>query len=344
MIGQIHADGLKKLAEDGDIVAAVAADPSEQAREAVGRNCPFERFTADALDVISDEDVDAVMITSPTSTHRDLVLATVQAGKPLFCEKPLATSVDVVEELCDAVERGGLPSQVGFHSRFHPSLIHLHELVTAGDMGRPMGYAIRDDQYWPTGQVVPGHSSWRSDRKLAGGGALLEHSIHAVDLLCWLFGPVSRVQAHTRNVFGYGVEDVATVMIEHESGSVGTLLTIFNAVRGREERRIEVFLESGAIEMTTDFVVGAPEDSFLVQRPDCDPVEPDLGQLRQERFDRMGISRRDFIFYTYVADRSWVHAVLDGKSASPGFEDARAAHRVVDAAYRSAATGFPVDP
>jgi predicted dehydrogenase len=343
MIGQIHADGLKKLAEDGDIVCVVAADPSEEARDAVGRNCPFERFTANPFEVISDEDVDAVMITSPTSTHRDLVLATVKSGKPLFCEKPLATSIEVVEELCDAVEGGRRPAQVGFHSRFHPSLIHLHELVTAGDMGRPMGYGIRDDQYWPTGQVVPGHSSWRSDRRLAGGGALLEHSIHAVDLLCWLFGPVTRVQAQTRNVFGYEVEDVATVMIEHESGSVGTLLTVFNAVRGREERRIEVFLESGAIEMTTDFVVGAAEDSFLVKRPDSDAVEPDLEKLRDDHFSRMGIARRDFIFYTYVADRSWVNAVRDDKSASPGFEDARAAHRVVDAAYRSAATGSPVD-
>jgi predicted dehydrogenase len=344
MIGQIHADGLSKLVEDGDVVAVVAADPSSDAREAVGRNCHFERFTADPFAVISDDSVEAVMITSPTSTHRDLVLATLDAGKPLFCEKPLATSLDVVEELCDAVRKANRPAQVGFHSRFHPSVVRLEQLVREGEMGRPMGYGIRDDQYWPTGQVVEGHSSWRSDRSLAGGGALLEHSIHAVDLLCWLFGPVRRVQAHTRNVFGFEVEDVATVMLEHESGCVGTLLSIFNSVRGREERRIEVFLESGAVEMTTDFIVGAAEDSFLVQRPDSEPVRPDLAELRASQFSRMGISRRDFIFYTYVADRSWVHAVRDGTQACPGFEDARAAHRVVDAAYRSAATGSPTEP
>jgi myo-inositol 2-dehydrogenase / D-chiro-inositol 1-dehydrogenase len=343
MIGQIHADGLKKLAEDGDLVPVVASDPSAEARDAVARNCDFERFTADSFEVLSDETVDAVMITSPTSTHRELVLAAVEAGKPLFCEKPLATSIDVVEELCDAVKGGGRPAQVGFHSRFHPSVMHLRDLINTGDMGRPMGYTIRDDQYWPTGQVVPGHSSWRSDRKLAGGGALLEHSIHAVDLLCWIFGAVSRVHARRRNVFGYDVEDVATLMIEHTSGAVGTLLTVFNGVRGREERRVEVFLESGAIEMTTDFVVGAAEDSFLVQRPDSEAVEPDLEELRDARFAQMGISRRDFIFYTYVADRAWVRAVRDGTDPSPGFEDARSAHRVVDAAYRSAEIGSPVD-
>jgi predicted dehydrogenase len=198
---------------------------------------------------------------------------------------------------------------------------------------------LRDDQYWPTGQVVPGHSSWRSDRAQAGGGALLEHSIHAVDILCWVFGPVRSVQAHTRHVFGFEVEDVATVMIEHESGVVGNLLTVFNGVRGREERRIEVFLESGAVEVTTDFIVGADEDGFLIQRPDRRAVRLDLAGLRDEHFTRLGIDRRDFLFYTYIADRAWVNAVKGGGPVSPAFEDARRAHRVVDAAYRSAAAG-----
>ena len=129
-----------------------------------------------------------------------------------------------------------------------------------------MGYVLRDDQFWPTGDVVPGHTSWRSQRAHAGGGALLEHSIHSADLLNWMFGPVAEVYAKRRNVFGYDVEDTAACTIEHTSGVLGTLLSIFNGVRGREERRFEVFFEHGAVEVTTDFLVGAPEDSFLVQR------------------------------------------------------------------------------
>jgi myo-inositol 2-dehydrogenase/D-chiro-inositol 1-dehydrogenase len=342
MIGQIHADGLKKLADDGEIVTVAAADPSAEARKAVARNCSFSRYSADPLDVISDPEIDAVMITSPTATHRELVNATIAAGKRLFCEKPLAPTLGVVEELCDTVAASGSTAQVGFHSRFHPLTRELRLVVNGGDLGSPMGYTLRDDQYWPTGQVVPGHSSWRSDREQAGGGALLEHSIHAVDILCWIFGPVSRVQALTRRVFGYQVEDVATVMLEHESGVVGTLLTVFNGVRGREERRIEVFLERGAIEMTTDFTVGAAEDSFLVQVPDRDAVRADLPALRERHFEHMGIERRDFLFYTYAADLAWVRAVRSGSPVSPDFEDARRAHRVVDAAYRSAAKGEPV--
>ena len=74
MIGQIHADGLRKMAEDGEIVAVGAADPSEPARVGHGANCAFGYLTDDPRRVIEDPDVDAVMITSPTSTHRDLVL------------------------------------------------------------------------------------------------------------------------------------------------------------------------------------------------------------------------------------------------------------------------------
>src|ERR1700732_5043736 len=102
MIGQIHADGLNKLADDGDIVAVSAADPSAEAREAVARNCPFSRFAIDPIDVLSDPEVDAVMVTSPTPSHRELVRAVVDAGKPILCEKPLAPTLDIVKELCDA--------------------------------------------------------------------------------------------------------------------------------------------------------------------------------------------------------------------------------------------------
>lgn len=343
MIGQIHADGLRKLADDGEIVAVAAADPDPSARQAVARNCPFGSFADSPLAVIEDPRVDAVLIASPTASHRDLVLAAVAAGKPLLCEKPLAPSLATVEELHRAVSASAGAAQVGFHQRFHPLVVRLRELVTSGELGPAMAYTVRDDQYWPTGQVVPGHSSWRSDREVAGGGALLEHSIHAIDVVCWIFGPVRRVHAATRHEFGFAVEDAATLVLEHESGVIGTLVTVFNGVRGREERRMEVFCRAGVVEVTTDFVVGAEEDGFLVQRPDAPAERPDLDDLRERHFTRLGVPRRDFLFYTYVSDRAWVHAIGSGSPVSPDFADALAAHRVVDAAYRAAATGGPAD-
>ncbi len=343
MIGQIHADGLAKLTEDGLARPVAAADPSEAARHAVAHNCPFERFSADSQSVIDDDAVDAIMITAPTAAHAPLVEAVLAAGKPLFCEKPLAPSFDTVAGICRAVEASPLTAQVGFHSRFHPIMRTLRRWCESDEFGQPMGYTLRDDQYWPTGEVVPGHSSWRSRREQSGGGALIEHSIHSADILSWMFGPAVRVHAFARSLFGFDVEDTAVLTIEHASGVVGTLITVFNGVRGREERRLEVFFEQAAVEITTDFLVGAEEDSLLVQRPDEAPRRPDLPALREDLFTELGVTRRDFVFYQYLGDRAWLQAVAAGRPASPGFADALAAHALVESAYRSASSGQPVE-
>ncbi|MDQ1384258.1 MAG: hypothetical protein QOG65_1637 [Actinomycetota bacterium] len=335
MIGQGHAYALRLLAEDGEVRPVAVTDFSPEAVDAARKICPFERVAEDAQAVIDDPDVEAIVIVTPTTTHRDLVRAVVAAGKPLLCEKPLATHFDVVREMCDIVTTSGLTAQVGFHSRFHPLINELARLVSTNELGAPMGYTLRDDQYWPTGDVVPGHSSWRSQRAHAGGGALLEHSIHSADILSWLFGAANTVYARTRNVFGYDVEDTAVCTIEHESGVVGTLISIFNGVRGREERRVEVFFERGAVEVTTDFLVGAREDSFLVQRPDREPERVDVAALRDRHFESEGIVRRDFFVYLYPAARAFVRSVREKQPASPTFSDAFTAHALVDAAYRS---------
>jgi predicted dehydrogenase len=212
-------------------------------------------------------------------------------------------------------------------------------MVSSGEVGAPMAYTLRDDQFWPTGAVVPGHSNWRSDRAEAGGGALLEHSIHSCDILIWLFGPVERVYATTRSMFGYSVEDTATLTIEHRSGVIGNLVTVFNGVQHREERRFEVFFEQASLECTTDFVIGAPEDSFLVHQGD----EPhahryDVDALRRETFVADGFDPdRPVFVYQYFAHHAFASALQAGRAPSPDVDDALRAHALVEAAYRSAA-------
>jgi predicted dehydrogenase len=270
------------------------------------------------------------------------VLATCAAGKPLFTEKPLAPTFEIVRELRDAVRDSGIAAQVGFQSRFHPIVRYLRDLVQSGELGAPMAYTLRDDQYWPTGDIVPGHSNWRSDVAEAGGGALLEHSIHSCDVLAWLFGPAARVYATKRNVFGYSVEDVAALTIEHDNGVVGNLVTVFNGVVGREERRLEVFFERGSVELTTDFVVGAPEDSLLVQRPGRPAERFDLTALRDAYFTAQGVAPDKIVWvYQYFAHRSFAAALRAGSAPSPGFDDALRAHALVEAGYRSCASGQP---
>ena len=317
--GQIHADGLAKLVAEGEIRAVIAGDPSPPARQAVQRNCAFEALTGEPDEVASHPDVDAVLVAGPTASHGRAVRAALAAGKAIMCEKPLAPSFEEVVSLVDAVAASAVVAQVGFHSRFNPVFPWLRQVITDGTLGAPLGYMLREDQFWPTGSVVPGHSSWRSDPTQSGGGPLLEHSIHACDLLVWLFGPVASVSARTATLFGFGVEDIAAAHVQHGSGAIGTITTVFNGVEGREERRLEVFLERATIELTGDFVIGADEEAVTVHRPGMADETVDLTALREAAFAGAGIGRRDFIFYQYVGDRAFVHAVREREAGPARF-------------------------
>ncbi len=345
MIAAAHAAAARLLQEDGSVRLVAAADPDGAALDRIAAIAGgLEHCFRDGSDLIACDAVDAVVLITPTRFHRDAILEVCASGKPLFTEKPLAPTFDVVTEIRDAVVASGIPCQVGFQSRFHPINRRLRSLVTSSELGAVMGYTLRDDQYWPTGDVVAGHTSWRSDVAEAGGGALLEHSIHSCDLLGWLFGPATRVYAAARRVFGYSVEDTAALTIEHANGVVGNLVTIFNGVEGREERRLEVFFERGTVELTTDFVVGAPEDSLLVQRPGMPAERVDVTELRRADFAAQGLDPDRAIWvYQYLAHRAFATAIRAATAPEPGVDDAFGAHAIVEAAYRSAATRLPVD-
>jgi predicted dehydrogenase len=271
---------------------------------------------------------------TPTRFHRDYMAAIARAGKPCFAEKPLAPTFDVVLDIVRLVHDAGIPVQVGFQSRFHPLIRRLRSMIETGESGAPMAYTLRDDQFWPTGGVVAGHSSWRSDRSEAGGGALLEHSIHSCDILNWLFGPVERVYATTRSVFGYSVEDVAALTIEHGNGVVGNLVGVQRraAPRGAPARSVlrarVVFHDRLRRRSARDWFLVHRADEPHAQRYDVDAAPRPSPPTDDP--DREGV--RVPILAHRVRERAARDADL------PDVNDARA-HSLVEAAYRSAAGG-----
>jgi predicted dehydrogenase len=133
--------------------------------------------------------------------------------------------------------------------------------------------------------------------------------------------------------------------IEHENGVVGNLISVFNGVVHREERRLEVFLEQATVELTTDFVVGAKEDSLLIHRADEEEaVVYNVDALRRATFAADGFDpQREVFVYQYFAHHAFATAIAAATPPSPNVDDALQAHAIVEAAYQSAATKQPVD-
>jgi predicted dehydrogenase len=227
--------------------------------------------------------------------------------------------------MVDAVERAGVVNQVGLVLRDSPDFRLLRHLVSQPDSGRPMSVVFRDDQYIPVqGQYG---STWRADPKLAGSGALLEHSIHDIDILEWLLGPIASVSATSSEFHGIaGIEDAVSATLRFENDAVGSLVSIWHDLLERPSlRRVEVFCERAHCSIDD-------EDTALVRW-----TRPDTGGSVDRAEQAAGLAAAGLELRN--PDRAFIEAAASGEPATPDFATAQRAHVVTDALYRSAAAG-----
>lgn len=176
-----------------------------------------ERLGATAYDTIERaveaDDVDALLVCTPTFLHREHALAGIAAGKAVLCEKPLARTVAEGEELLAAAERAGVGLYVAHVVRFFPEFRRLHDLIAEGAIGQPALARVSRASSFPRGS-----GDWHNDLA-ASGGALFDMGIHDLDWLLWTLGPAVRVYARglvgqSRPYLDYGL---ATVRFANEA-------------------------------------------------------------------------------------------------------------------------------
>jgi myo-inositol 2-dehydrogenase/D-chiro-inositol 1-dehydrogenase len=336
LIGWAHGLGLKAMAEAGVVDASITAVHDEHAGRAQGfvdaLGSAGAVVAADAAEVA--ERCDAVWVCTPTAAHRGAVDAAVAGGCAVFCEKPLDRDLARARSLVDTVAASGMPGQCGLVLRSAPVFRALRDVVSSGTLGEPMAAVFRDDQYFPIRGTYA--SRWRADVAQAGGGCLIEHSIHDVDILRFCFGEVDQVVARTANHAGHpGVEDLAAVSLSFASGVEAGLTSIWHDIMSRgSTRRVEVFCREGMVWLEDDFrgplhveTPGGTETRACSSPPWVD----DLPLAH----DEVGLAVRAYA----EADRGFLDALAEGREPDPGLTEALEAHRLVEAAYRSAAAG-----
>ncbi len=189
---------------------------------------------------------DAVIISNPTSLHLDVAIPAAEQGCHLFIEKPISHSTDRVDELKEALTRGGGQAFTAFQFRFHPGLRKVKDLLQVQTIGRPLSVRV----HW--GEYLPGWHPWEdyresySARPDLGGGVVLT-LCHPLDYLRWFFGEVDSLWAFTssNSELNLAVEDTAEIGLRFGGGLIGSVHLDY--VQRPPKHHLEIICTAGTI-------------------------------------------------------------------------------------------------
>jgi scyllo-inositol 2-dehydrogenase (NAD+) len=226
-LGRIYARDLATRIPCTRLTAVADVDPV--AVETVAREFGAERGSTDPASVFNDPAVDAVVIVTPTSTHREMVEGAVAAGKAIFCEKPLSISLDEAMAIKGAVERSGVFFQMGFMRRFDRGFAAAKRRLAEGAIGDAVVFkSTSRDPYRPSIEYADPRSS---------GGLIIDMAIHDFDIARWYMGEVAVVQA-IGGLLAYpelgtvGDIDNAVISLIFASGRLGVIDVTRNGIYG----------------------------------------------------------------------------------------------------------------
>ncbi len=237
-IGRLHAEHLAHRVP-GARVAAVA-DVRLPAAQECAAALSIPKAVGDPRTVLDDPEVDAVVICSSTDTHAALIESAAEAGKHIFCEKPIALDLAAIDRALQKVERAGVKLQVGFNRRFDANFRRIRELVQKGGIGEP--HLLRITSRDPAPPPI--------DYVKVSGGLFLDMMIHDFDMARYLVGrEVEELYAGGAvlvdpRIGQAGDVDTAVVTLKFEGGCLGTIDNSRRAVYGYDQR-VEVFGSAG---------------------------------------------------------------------------------------------------
>ncbi|HET7412435.1 MAG TPA: Gfo/Idh/MocA family oxidoreductase [Pararhizobium sp.] len=308
VMGADHARMLSTSVAGADLVAVADADAAraEKLTALGGGAC---RTFADPIELIRATDVDAVLIASPDETHKPLVLACLEAEKPVLCEKPLArTPADCLEVVAREVELGRRLVQVGFMRRFDPGYVEMRRTVEEGTLGTPlMMHCIhRNESALPYTQME---------------GMIANTGVHEIDAARFI---LDDDVARTAVVIGRSsknarIRDPQLLLMQFSGGAIVDVEIFVNAQYGYDVRA-ELVCESGTVSLTP------PHDMTTLH-------------ARREGFTHPADWRPRFTTAYEHELQSWLAAIRTGRPAGASAWDGYAAAATAEAALKSQADG-----
>ncbi|WP_448071933.1 Gfo/Idh/MocA family protein [Georgenia yuyongxinii] len=340
-IGGVFADAVAQTADaELRLVVARRPDPVRALAEAHGA-----AWSTDLDGYLAADDVDVVVVATPSGTHADRAVPALESGKHVLVEKPLDVSLAAADRIIDAERRTGNVVAVVSQHRFDRSAERVAAAVAAGGLGRPTS-ATASCAWW-RGQSYYDSGAWRGTWALDGGGATMNQAVHIIDLLLAVMGPPEEVFAWTGTLAHdrIEVEDTAVAVVRFASGALGTIQATTAAYPGVESA-LRVFGDAGSAVIVDD------ELTFLHA---TDGAAPEVGMAESgtaanqvTAADRLGDDERG-LGPAHVRQLEDLVAVVRARqrgdrSARPrvGTAAARTTLALILGMYDSARTGRPV--
>ena len=218
LIADFHARAIGDM-PNAKLVAVCDAISERAGKLAEKYGC---KAFADSDDLIAKGGVDVITIATPSGAHMAPAIAAAKAGKHVVCEKPMEITLERIDKMIEAHEQAGTQLGCIFQTRFNDAYAAIRQAVQQGRFGK-LTYAGAYVPWWRKDDYY--NDSWHGTWKLDGGGALMNQSIHPIDLLCELMWPVESVQAFTSNLGHEQMETEATAAaaLKFKNGALGVI-------------------------------------------------------------------------------------------------------------------------
>lgn len=342
VIGPQHARAITALSDDAQLVAVADTVPERAKKLGEEYGCEYHD---DIAQFLARPDLDAISICTPSGMHAEHAMDAIRAGKHVVIEKPVDVQLGVIDRLIEVQRATDRKAAVISQHRFDRATQIVHEAAQAGKFGKlTVGTAQvswwRSQGYYDSGE-------WRGTWALDGGGALMNQSVHTLDLLQWVMGPITEVCAYTGLLAHerIEVEDAAVAILKFANGALGLLEATTAAYPGLTVQ-MKVHGDRGSAIIDNDKLKyyhsaqGEDQGSAYGSRGDKNQVSEILGQYEEQASGPTAGSDPSSLGSTH-SDQilDFIRAVREGREPLVNVEEARKVVAVILAVYESARNG-----
>jgi predicted dehydrogenase len=351
-MGRIHSYAYRSipLYYDGNpckITLKCVCDTKESLAKKGVEQAGFESYTTDYRELVTRKDIDVVNICTPNKMHKEEVIAALNNGKHVYCEKPLAFNEAEAKEIVVVAEQSGLKHQITAEYRFIPAIMKAKELINADFVGRVFHFR---GFYLHSGYIDPKRPrEWRLLKELIGGGVLIDLGPHILDIMHYLVGDVDEVSATMETFFKerplpddpkkmgkVEVEDAITVVLRFKNGGIGIAEMSRVATGAEDEMRFEVHGQNGALA----FNLMQPNQLLAFNAREPKGVQGSKSISTVQKYPPPAIMPAPKFTMGWVRSHiaalySFLDSIMNDRMPSPNFHDALKLHHLMESIYRS---------